>query len=163
MGFTYAPEASVVSVFLIIGAFLTILGWFTRRSFYNKIKEHVVQAAVNEWSSMRGGGAESVHVRALCEFYYMRLKSDAGTAPVKEKKGKKGGKLSPVNSAADLGQEITEDPALQAKVSKPVQEKRANTPSKHADQNALRAARGVFACVISLSPPLCGLCSHACT
>lgn len=93
---TYAPksDASIIAIVLFILA--NVFTYYVQKNKYDKIANHLVRAAVEDWSAREGGSTESIEIRekAMAILTEKREKESEERSNEKSPQKKKGPKLT---------------------------------------------------------------------
>lgn len=93
---TYAPksDASIIAIVLFILA--NVFTYYVQKNKYDKIANHLVRAAVEDWSAREGGSTESIEIRekAMAILTEKREKENEERSNEKSPQKKKGPKLT---------------------------------------------------------------------
>lgn len=91
---TYAPKSDATIISIVLFILANVFTYYAQRNKYDKVANHLIRAAVEDWSAREGGSTESIEIRekALAILAEKREKeSEAaesnGESPKKKEKG----------------------------------------------------------------------------
>jgi len=92
---TYAPKSDATIISIVLFILANVFTYYAQRNKYDKVANHLIRAAVEDWSAREGGSTESIEIRekALAILAEKREKESEATAqsngesPKKKEKG----------------------------------------------------------------------------
>eukprot|EP00574_Skeletonema_japonicum_P008868 CAMPEP_0201735372 /NCGR_PEP_ID=MMETSP0593-20130828/36898_1 /ASSEMBLY_ACC=CAM_ASM_000672 /TAXON_ID=267983 /ORGANISM="Skeletonema japonicum, Strain CCMP2506" /LENGTH=431 /DNA_ID=CAMNT_0048228913 /DNA_START=39 /DNA_END=1334 /DNA_ORIENTATION=- len=93
---TYAPKSDATMISIVLFILANVFTYYAQKNKYDKVANHLIRAAVEDWSAREGGSTESIEIRekALAILTEKRVKEieaaqSNGEAPKKKEKGPK--------------------------------------------------------------------------
>jgi DnaJ family protein C protein 25 len=92
---TYAPKSDATIISIVLFILANVFTYYAQRNKYDKVANHLIRAAVEDWSAREGGSTESIEIRekALAILAEKREKENEaaaqsnGESPKKKEKG----------------------------------------------------------------------------